>query len=130
MAALAFLIVLGLVGFVVIRYRPSFLGILALLGGAAWVGSPVDPIPEALFGPFGLADDLMVMLAMAAYVARLAARRRSERGGAALHEPHEAQEPVTYRFGTPQAPTSSSIQDDESQPSSSARRHEFSNRLS
>lgn len=38
----------------------SVLRLLALGGAAAYIVSPVDLVPEGLFGVFGLADDAMV----------------------------------------------------------------------
>ena len=79
-AALVFLVLVALIVFVAVRYRASIGGVLGLLAGAGWVASPIDPIPEAVFGPLGLADDTAVIIAMALYITRLVARHRQSLG--------------------------------------------------
>jgi uncharacterized membrane protein YkvA (DUF1232 family) len=73
-AAFVFLLLIAFVVYIVVRYRPSIMGILGLLAGTAWVASPVDPLPEALLGPLGLTDDLAVIAAMGWYALQLARR--------------------------------------------------------
>jgi len=89
--ALVVLIVLGLAGltivasgaYVLVRYRVPLRGVVAAVGALAYLVSPVDAIPEVIFGPFGYVDDGGILLAAALYVARLVASRRS----AALNTP-------------------------------------------
>lgn len=100
LAAVTFLVLVALVVFVAVRYRASIAGILGLLAGSVWVASPVDPIPEAIFGPFGLADDLGVVVAMGLYVARLAARHRALRAPISQY-PSDRYRPDRYRPDQP-----------------------------
>jgi hypothetical protein len=60
----------------------AVLGIRAMLGGrrvptkakvliagaVLWLLSPLDPLPEALFGPVGMLDDVAVLIALLRYV--------------------------------------------------------------
>jgi uncharacterized membrane protein YkvA (DUF1232 family) len=88
--ALMILIVLGLIAlamvasgaFVLVKYRVPLRGVVAAVGALAYLVSPVDAIPEIIFGPFGYIDDGGVLLAAALYVARLVAARRAGALGA------------------------------------------------
>ncbi|MDT3445056.1 MULTISPECIES: YkvA family protein [unclassified Pseudofrankia] len=83
--ALVILTVFGLVAlalagagaYVLVKYRVPLRGVVTAVGALAYLVSPVDAVPEALFGPFGLVDDGGVLLAAALYVARLVAARRA-----------------------------------------------------
>jgi uncharacterized membrane protein YkvA (DUF1232 family) len=87
--ALVVVTVLGLVGlvivaaggYVLVKYRVPLRGVVAGVGALAYLASPVDAIPEIVFGPFGLVDDGGVLLAAALYVARLVAARRAAADG-------------------------------------------------
>lgn len=46
--------------------RPADLGLL--LAAVLYVASPIDLVPEALLGPFGLGDDALVVAWIAAWV--------------------------------------------------------------
>jgi uncharacterized membrane protein YkvA (DUF1232 family) len=88
--ALVILIVLGLVAltifasgaYVLIKYRVPLRGVVAAVGAFAYLVSPVDAIPEIIFGPFGYVDDGGVLVAAAFYISRLIAARRAAAGPA------------------------------------------------
>jgi uncharacterized membrane protein YkvA (DUF1232 family) len=41
---------------------------LAIAAAVLWLLAPLDPLPEALFGPVGLLDDVAVLVALVRYV--------------------------------------------------------------
>ncbi|ONH24538.1 YkvA family protein [Pseudofrankia asymbiotica] len=92
--ALVILTVVGLVGlalvaaggYVLVKYRVPLRGVVAAVGALTYLVSPVDAVPEVVFGPFGLVDDGGVLLAAALYVARLIAARRATAGGLDMRE--------------------------------------------
>lgn len=70
-------VLLGVVAVVVRKLRVPFTGAAAVLGSLAYLLSPVDAVPEIPLGPMGLLDDLVLVVAGAAYAYRVwAARRR------------------------------------------------------
>jgi uncharacterized membrane protein YkvA (DUF1232 family) len=83
--ALVIFIVLGLIAlvifvsgtYVLVKYRVPLRGVVAAAGAFAYLLSPVDAIPEIIFGPFGYIDDGGVLLTAAYYVSRLIAARRA-----------------------------------------------------
>jgi len=78
--ALIFLIGVVLLGvslFVIYRYRVPLRGIAAMAGALVYLISPVDVVPEAAVGPFGLFDDMGVVGAVALFVFRLIQARRN-----------------------------------------------------
>ncbi|WP_045875281.1 YkvA family protein [Pseudofrankia sp. DC12] len=87
--ALVILIGLGLVvlamvvsgAFVLVKYRVPLRGIVAAVGALTYLVSPVDAIPEIIFGPFGYIDDGGILLAAAYYISRLVAARRAAVAG-------------------------------------------------
>jgi len=91
---LVILTVLGLIGlavvgagaYVLVKYRVPLRGVVTAVGALAYLVSPVDAVPEALFGPFGLVDDGGVLIATALYVARLVTARRAAGAGAGTVE--------------------------------------------
>lgn len=80
----ALLVVLGvlvLVGvaiivFVAWRYQVPPRGVVAMVGALVYLGSPIDVLPEAVLGPFGLVDDAGVVTATAFFVYKLVTARR------------------------------------------------------
>lgn len=62
--------------FVIYRYRVPLRGIAAMAGAMVYLISPVDVLPEAALGPFGLVDDLGVVGAVGMFVYRLIQARR------------------------------------------------------
>jgi len=62
--------------FVIYRYRVPLRGIAAMAGALIYLVSPVDALPEAVLGPFGLVDDLGVLGAVGMFVYRLIQARR------------------------------------------------------
>lgn len=70
------LLVLGL--YVIYRYRVPLRGIVAMASSFVYLISPVDAVPEAVVGPFGLFDDAGVVTIAAWYVYHLIRARRSE----------------------------------------------------
>lgn len=87
--ALVILIGLGLVmlamvlsgAYVLVKYRVPLRGVVAAVGALAYLVSPVDAIPEIIFGPFGYVDDGGILVAAAFYVSRLIAARRAAVSG-------------------------------------------------
>jgi uncharacterized membrane protein YkvA (DUF1232 family) len=72
--ALLLLIAVGLFAvmiFVIFRYRVPLRGIAAMVGALVYLISPVDALPEAVLGPFGLVDDVGVLGAVGIFVYRL-----------------------------------------------------------
>jgi uncharacterized membrane protein YkvA (DUF1232 family) len=62
--------------YVIYRYRVPLRGIAAMAGALVYLLSPVDVLPEAVLGPFGLLDDLGVVGAVAMFVYRLIQARQ------------------------------------------------------
>jgi uncharacterized membrane protein YkvA (DUF1232 family) len=62
--------------FVIYRYRVPLRGIAAMAGALVYLVSPVDALPEAVLGPFGLIDDLGVVGAVGMFVYRLIQARK------------------------------------------------------
>jgi uncharacterized membrane protein YkvA (DUF1232 family) len=62
--------------YVIYRYRLPLRGIAAIAAGLVYFVSPVDVMPEAVLGPFGLVDDVGVLGAVAIFVYRLIQARR------------------------------------------------------
>lgn len=69
-------VLLAVSGYVVYRYRVPLRGLAAMVGAAVYLVSPVDALPEAVLGPFGLVDDVGVLGAVALFVFRLIQARR------------------------------------------------------
>ena len=70
-------VLLGVSLFVIYRYRVPLRGIAAMAGALVYLISPVDVVPEAAVGPFGLIDDMGVVGAVALFVFRLIQARRN-----------------------------------------------------
>ena len=62
--------------YVIYKYRLPLRGIAAIAGGLLYFVSPVDVLPEAALGPFGLIDDAGVLGAVAMFVYHLIQARR------------------------------------------------------
>ena len=78
----ALLIGLGLVAFLMWRYRIPPRGLVAMLGALFYLALPVDVVPELLLGPLGLVDDAGVVTFTAVWVYKLIkARQRLVEGG-------------------------------------------------
>jgi uncharacterized membrane protein YkvA (DUF1232 family) len=78
------LVVVGLlvVAFLMWRFKIPPRGVVAMLGALAYLALPVDVLPEALLGPFGLVDDTGVLAAVAVWVYKLVkARQKLVEGG-------------------------------------------------
>lgn len=78
--AILLLIAVGLLVFglwVIYRYRVPLRGIAAMAASFVYLVSPVDAVPEAVLGPFGLVDDAGVVTIVAWYVYHLIQARRS-----------------------------------------------------
>jgi uncharacterized membrane protein YkvA (DUF1232 family) len=71
-----FLVLLAVAIFVIYRYRLPLRGIAAMAGALVYLVSPVDALPEAVMGPFGLVDDVGVVGAVGIFVYRLIQARR------------------------------------------------------
>jgi uncharacterized membrane protein YkvA (DUF1232 family) len=72
---LALLAVL-VIGYVMWRYRLPPRGLIAMGGAALYLISPIDVVPEAIFGPLGLIDDAGVTAAVVLFVYKLVKARR------------------------------------------------------
>ena len=44
------------------QYKPELMNIVMGVAATLYIISPIDIIPEALFGPFGLIDDLGILM--------------------------------------------------------------------
>jgi hypothetical protein len=62
--------------FVIYRYRVPLRGVAAMAGALVYLVSPVDVLPEAVLGPFGLIDDVGVVGAVGMFVYRMIQARR------------------------------------------------------
>jgi uncharacterized membrane protein YkvA (DUF1232 family) len=71
------IVLLVVVLFVIFRYRVPLRGIVAMFGALVYLVSPVDVLPEAVLGPFGLIDDAGVVGAAGIFVYRIIQARRS-----------------------------------------------------
>src|SRR3954466_14215393 len=72
---LALLVVL-VIGYVMWRYRLPPRGLIAMGTAAVYLISPIDIVPEAIFGPIGLVDDAGVTAAVVLFVYKLVKARR------------------------------------------------------
>jgi uncharacterized membrane protein YkvA (DUF1232 family) len=72
---LALLVVL-VIGYVMYRYRLPPRGLVAMGAAAVYLISPIDVVPEAIFGPIGLIDDAGVTAAVVLFVYKLVKARR------------------------------------------------------
>jgi uncharacterized membrane protein YkvA (DUF1232 family) len=77
----AFILLIGVVLlaislYVIYRYRVPLRGIAAMGGALVYLVSPVDVLPEAVMGPFGLIDDMGVVGVVGMFVYRLIQARR------------------------------------------------------
>ena len=75
--ALIGVVLLAISMFVIYRYRVPLRGIAAMAGALIYLVSPVDVLPEAVLGPFGLIDDLGVVGAVGMFVYRLIQARQA-----------------------------------------------------
>jgi uncharacterized membrane protein YkvA (DUF1232 family) len=79
--------VLALIGvavivFVMWRYRIPPRGLVAMIGALVYMASPVDVLPEVIFGPLGMLDDAGAITAAAVFVYKLATvKKRFEEAG-------------------------------------------------
>jgi uncharacterized membrane protein YkvA (DUF1232 family) len=72
----------AVIGFVMWRYRIPPRGLIAMIGALVYLASPVDVLPEAMLGPFGLLDDAGAVTAAAVFVYKLVTvKRRLEDAG-------------------------------------------------
>jgi uncharacterized membrane protein YkvA (DUF1232 family) len=72
----------GVIGFVMWRYRVPPRGLIAMIGALVYLATPVDVLPEALLGPLGLLDDAGAVTAAVVFVYKLVTvKRRLEDAG-------------------------------------------------
>jgi uncharacterized membrane protein YkvA (DUF1232 family) len=72
----------GIIGFVMWRYRIPPSGLVAMIGALVYLVSPIDVLPEAMLGPLGLLDDAGAVTAAAVFVYKLVTiKRRLEDAG-------------------------------------------------
>jgi uncharacterized membrane protein YkvA (DUF1232 family) len=72
----------GVIGFVMWRYRVPPRGLIAMMGALVYLATPVDVLPEALLGPLGLLDDAGAVTAAVVFVYKLVTvKRRLEDAG-------------------------------------------------
>jgi uncharacterized membrane protein YkvA (DUF1232 family) len=73
---------LGVIGFVMWRYRIPPRGLIAMIGALVYLASPLDVLPEVILGPIGLLDDAGAATAAAVFVYKLVnVKRRLEDAG-------------------------------------------------
>ena len=73
---------IGVIGFVMWRYRIPPRGLVAMIGALVYVASPIDVLPEIMLGPLGLLDDAGAATAAAVFVYKLVTvKRRLEEAG-------------------------------------------------
>ena len=83
-----------LVGYLMWRYRIPPRGLFAMGAAALYLISPIDLVPEAIFGPLGLIDDAGVLAATALFIYKLVkAHRILADGGIELGRPRRPREP-------------------------------------
>jgi uncharacterized membrane protein YkvA (DUF1232 family) len=70
----------AVIGFVMWRYRIPPRGLIAMIGALVYLPSPVDVLPEALLGSFGLLDDAGAITAAAAFVYKARDSQEATRG--------------------------------------------------
>ncbi len=73
------LLAIGVVVFVIVRFRPSVSAIVAMVGALAYGASPIDLISEGLVGPIGAIDDIGLLVAAAMFTAQQIRNRRGNR---------------------------------------------------
>jgi uncharacterized membrane protein YkvA (DUF1232 family) len=61
----------AVIGFLMWRYRIPPRGLIAMIGALVYLASPIDLLPEAILGPFGLLDDAGAATAAAVFVYKL-----------------------------------------------------------
>ena len=71
---------LGVIGFVMWRYRIPPRGLVAMIGALVYLASPVDVLPEVILGPLGLLDDAGAATATAIFVYKLPDREEATPG--------------------------------------------------
>ena len=72
----------GVISFVMWRYRVPPRGLVAMIGALVYLVSPIDVLPEALLGPIGLLDDAGAVTAVAVFVYKLVmVKKRLEAAG-------------------------------------------------
>lgn len=64
------------IGYVMRRYRLPPRGLIAMGAAAVYLISPIDVVPEMIFGPIGLVDDAGVTAAVVLFVYKLVKARR------------------------------------------------------
>lgn len=69
-------VLLGVMLFVIYKYRVPARGIVAMLAALAYFVSPVDALPEVVLGPIGLIDDVGIIGAVGIFVYRMIQARR------------------------------------------------------
>lgn len=70
-----FLLGVGVIVFVMWRYRVPPRGLAAMVGALVYLASPVDVLPEVVLGPLGLVDDAGVVTVVAIWVYKLVQAR-------------------------------------------------------
>ena len=76
LAGVLALLGMGVIGFVMWRYRIPPRGLIAMIGALVYLVSPVDVLPEVMLGPIGLLDDAGAATAAAVFVYKLVTVRR------------------------------------------------------
>ena len=71
-----FVLGLGVIVYVMWRYRVPPRGLWAMVGALVYLASPVDVLPELVLGPFGVVDDAGVVTVAAIWVYKLVQARK------------------------------------------------------
>jgi uncharacterized membrane protein YkvA (DUF1232 family) len=78
---------LGIIAFVMWRFKIPPRGLVAMLGALFYLALPVDVVPEALLGPLGLVDDTGVLAVVAIWVYKLTRARQKLVDGGVVKPP-------------------------------------------
>jgi len=70
------LLMVAVIGFAMWRYLTPPSGLIAMIGALVYLVSPIDVLPEAMLGPFGLLDDAGAVTAAAVFVYKLVTVKR------------------------------------------------------
>ncbi|CAN5157942.1 hypothetical protein BH09ACT12_BH09ACT12_14000 [soil metagenome] len=84
--ALGVLVLIGalIIGYVMWRFKVPPRGVVAMFVALGYLATPIDVLPEAILGPFGLIDDAGVVTGVAFFVYRLVRARNALRDGGVI----------------------------------------------
>ncbi len=94
LVGIGLLLMAGLV-YVIVRFRPRLLAIVAAVGAVLYGLSPIDAVPEAFVGPAGTLDDLAVWAVAGYAMYREVRRRLAEEAGPSGDASKSSSDPST-----------------------------------